>query len=159
MGRLTHTDGSGKARMVDISDKAVTLRKARASARVRMARATREAIEKNALEKGDVLGVARVAGIMAAKQAGTLLPLAHPLPIESADVRFGFEESGLTIRTEVVVRARTGVEMEALTAAAVAALTVYDMAKAIDRRMEITDLHLDFKSGGRSGTFEREKIA
>jgi cyclic pyranopterin phosphate synthase len=113
------------------------------------------AIKENALAKGDVLGVARVAGIMAAKKVDQLIPLAHPLPIEHAGVEFEFEKDALRIRAEVTVEAKTGAEMEALAAAAVAALTVYDMAKSADRGMEITDLHLDRKSGGRSCDFRR----
>ncbi len=155
MTKLSHTDETGKARMVDVGEKDVTLRRATASARVRMSPETIRAIKENALKKGDVLGVARVAGIMAAKKVDQLIPLAHPLPIEYAGVEFAFEKDALLIRAEVTVQAKTGVEMEALTAAAVAALTVYDMAKSADRGMEITDLRLDRKSGGRSGDFRR----
>ena len=155
MTKLSHTDETGKARMVDVGEKDVTLRRATASARVRMSPETIRAIKENALKKGDVLGVARVAGIMAAKKVDQLIPLAHPLPIEYAGVEFELEKDALLIRAEVTVQAKTGVEMEALTAAAVAALTVYDMAKSADRGMEITDLRLDRKSGGRSGDFRR----
>ena len=155
MAKLSHTDEAGKARMVDVGQKKITSRRAVASARVRMSRETLEAIRQNALEKGDVLGVARVAGIMAAKKVDQLIPLAHPLPVEYAGVEFEFEKDALRIRAEVTVQAKTGVEMEALAAAAVAALTVYDMAKSADRGMEITDLRLDRKSGGRSGDFRR----
>ena len=155
MAKLSHTDETGKARMVDVGQKDVTKRRAVASARVRMSPETLEAIQRNRLEKGDVLGVARVAGIMAAKKTDQLIPLAHPLPVEYAGVEFEFEKDALRIRAEVTVQAKTGVEMEALTAAAVAALTVYDMAKSADRGMEITDLRLDRKSGGRSGDSRR----
>ena len=155
VAELTHTDERGKARMVDVGNKEITSRRAVASARVRMSPETLEAIRKNALEKGDVLGVARVAGIMAAKKVDQLIPLAHPLPVEYAGVEFEFEKDALRIRAEVTVQAKTGVEMEALAAAAVAALTVYDMAKSADRGMVITDLRLDRKSGGRSGDFRR----
>lgn len=155
VAKLTHTDERGKARMVDVGNKEITSRRAVASARVRISPETLEAIRKNALEKGDVLGVARVAGIMAAKKVDQLIPLAHPLPVEYAGVEFEFEKDALRIRAEVTVQAKTGVEMEALAAAAVAALTVYDMAKSADRGMVITDLRLDRKSGGRSGDFRR----
>lgn len=155
MANLSHTDETGKARMVDVGGKDVTPRRAAASARVRMSPETLEAIRRNSIAKGDVLGVARVAGILAAKKVDQLIPLAHPLPIEYAGVEFEFEEDALLVRAEVAVEARTGVEMEALAAAAVAALTVYDMAKSADRGMEITDLRLDRKSGGRSGDFRR----
>ena len=113
------------------------------------------AIRENKLKKGDLLGVARIAGIMAAKKVDSLIPLTHPLPIDYANVEFEFQAGALLIKTEVAVAAKTGVEMEALTAASVAALTVYDMAKAIDRTMEITDLRLEAKSGGRSGNYQR----
>lgn len=157
MAKLSHTDEAGKARMVDVGRKEVTSRRAAASARVRMSAETLEAIRKNTIGKGDVLGVARVAGILAAKKVDQLIPLAHPLLVESADVEFAFEKDSLVVRAEVAVEAKTGVEMEALMAVAVAALTVYDMAKSADRRMEITDLRLERKSGGRSGDFRREE--
>ncbi len=155
MSKLTHVDGSGKARMVDVGSKKTTRRRAAASARVLMAGETLEAIRGNQLGKGDVLGVARVAGIMAAKKVDRLIPLAHPLPVEYVGVEFEFEADALVIRSEAVVEAKTGVEMEAMTAAAVAALTVYDMAKAMDRGMEITDVRLESKSGGCSGDYSR----
>jgi len=145
--------------MVDVGPKEVSLRRATASARVRMSGETLEAIRGNALGKGDVLGVSRVAGIMAAKQVDRLIPLAHPIPLEYVGVEFEFEESALLIRTEVSVEAKTGVEMEAMTAAAVTALTVYDMAKAMDRSMEITDVRVETKSGGRSGDYRRRADA
>src|SRR5262249_4854739 len=133
MSDLTHFDESGAARMVDTSAKPETLREAKASALVRMAPATAELIRAGSMAKGDVLGVARLAGIMAAKRTGELIPLCHPLPITSANVDFCFP-AGDTLRIEAVVRVfgRTGVEMEALTAASVAALTVYDMCKSVD---------------------------
>jgi len=159
LSKLTHVDKSGKARMVDVGPKEVSLRRATASARVRMSGETLEAIRGNALGKGDVLGVSRVAGIMAAKQVDRLIPLAHPIPLEYVGVEFEFEESALLIRTEVSVEAKTGVEMEAMTAAAVTALTVYDMAKAMDRSMEITDVRVETKSGGRSGDYRRRADA
>ncbi len=149
--KLSHVDETGKARMVDVGDKEAGRRRATASVRVVMLPETLEAIRSNTLEKGDVLGVARVAGVMAAKRVDQLIPLAHPLPIEYV----GVEENALLIRTEVAVESKTGVEMEALTAAAMAALTVYDMAKAVDRGMEISGLRLESKSGGRSGEYRR----
>ncbi len=157
MSKLTHVNEEGKARMVDIGRKARTRRRARASARVVMSPETIEAIRENKLKKGDVLAVARIAGIMAAKKVDQLIPLTHSLAIEHAGVEFEFEENALVIKTEVAVEGKTGVEMEALVAAAAAALTVYDMAKAMDRGMEITDLRLESKSGGRSGTYKRSK--
>ena len=140
--------------MVDTSDKAETLREARASGLVRMAPATAALIRDRALAKGDVFEVARLAGIMAAKRTGDLIPLCHPLPLTSVRVQFAFEGDDL-LRIEATVRVfgRTGVEMEALTAVTVAALTVYDMCKAVDRVMTVERVRLEEKSGGRSGTF------
>src|SRR4051794_20715539 len=136
MSELTHFDESGAARMVDTSAKAETLREAKASALVRMAPATLALIRSGGLAKGDVLGVARLAGIMAAKRTGELIPLCHPLPIAGATVDFTFVgDDTLRIEASVRIVARTGVEMEALTAASVAALTVYDMCKSVDRVM------------------------
>src|SRR5438128_892755 len=156
MSSLSHFDEHGASRMVDTSEKAETLREARASGRVRMAAATSKLIRDRALAKGDVLEVARLAGIMAAKRTGELIPLCHPLPITGAQVDFTFEGDDL-LRIEATVRVfgRTGVEMEALTAVSVAALTVYDMCKAVDRTMVIERIQLEAKSGGRSGTFQR----
>ena len=157
MGELTHFDDAGASRMVDTSDKPETLRQARASGTVRMAAATAALIRDRALAKGDVFEVARLAGILAAKRTGDLIPLCHPLPITGAQVDFAFESDTL-LRIEATVRVfgRTGVEMEALTAASVAALTVYDMCKAVDRVMTIERVRLEEKSGGRSGTFRRD---
>jgi cyclic pyranopterin phosphate synthase len=153
---LTHFDEHGASRMVDTSAKPETLREARASGLVRMAPATAALIRDRALAKGDVLEVARLAGILAAKRTGDLIPLCHPLPITSAALDFAFVGDGL-LRIEATVRVcgRTGVEMEALTAVSVAALTVYDMCKAVDRVMTIEQVRLEEKSGGRSGTFRR----
>jgi cyclic pyranopterin phosphate synthase len=154
MSEFTHFDESGASRMVDTSAKPETLREAKASALVRMAAATAELIRAGGFSKGDVLGVARLAGIMAAKRTGDLIPLCHPLPITAANVDFSFPaDDMLRIDTTVRVFGRTGVEMEALTAAAVAALTVYDMCKSVDRVMSIERVRLEEKSGGRSGTF------
>jgi cyclic pyranopterin phosphate synthase len=156
MPDLTHFDDQGASRMVDTSAKAETLRHARASGRVRMAPATVALIRDKALSKGDVLEVARLAGIMAAKRTGELIPLCHPLPITSAAVDFSFEGDNLLhIEANVTVFGRTGVEMEALTAVTVAALTVYDMCKAVDRVMTVENVRLEEKSGGRSGHFRR----
>ena len=156
MAELTHFDEHGAARMVDTSTKPETLREARASGLVRMAPATAALISDKGLAKGDVLEVARLAGILAAKRTGELIPLCHPLPITSAQVDFSFPADDL-LRIEATVRVfgRTGVEMEALTAVSVAALTVYDMCKAVDRVMSVERVRLEEKSGGRSGTFRR----
>jgi cyclic pyranopterin phosphate synthase len=157
MTDLSHFDDSGASRMVDTSDKPETQRLARASGRVRMAPATLDRIRDRGLAKGDVLEVARLAGIMAAKQTGALIPLCHPLPITAAAIDFAFEAPDV-LRIEATVRVfgRTGVEMEALTAVSVAALTVYDMCKSIDRAMSIEQIRLEEKSGGKSGTFHRQ---
>lgn len=154
MADLTHFDDQGASRMVDVTAKAETERLARASGCVRMQPATLALIRDRGLAKGDVLEVARLAGIMAAKRTGDLIPLCHPLPITSATIDFQFlGESELRIEAVVRVFGRTGVEMEALTAVAVAALTVYDMCKAVDRSMIIADIHLEEKRGGKSGTY------
>ena len=156
MTELTHFDERGASRMVDTSDKPETLRQARASGLVRMAPATAALIRDKGLAKGDVLEVARLAGIMAAKRTGDLIPLCHPLPITSAQVDFSFPADDL-LRIDATVRVfgRTGVEMEALTAVSVAALTVYDMCKAVDRGMSIHNVELLHKAGGKSGEFRR----
>jgi cyclic pyranopterin phosphate synthase len=157
MAELSHFDDQGASRMVDTSGKPETLREARASGLVRMAPATMTLIRDRGLAKGDVLEVARLAGIMAAKRTGDLIPLCHPLPITSATVDFSFPaEDTLGIEAVVRVFGRTGVEMEALTAVSVAALTVYDMCKAVDRVMTIERIRLEEKSGGRSGAFRRD---
>jgi cyclic pyranopterin phosphate synthase len=156
MADLTHFDASGASRMVDTSAKPETLREARASGRVRMQPATLQLIRDRGLAKGDVLEVARLAGIMAAKRTGDLIPLCHPLPITSAQIDFRFEgDDTLIIEATVRVFGRTGVEMEALTAVSVAALTVYDMVKAVDRGLAIERIRLEEKSGGKSGHFTR----
>lgn len=156
MSELSHFDEHGASRMVDTGAKPETERVARASARVRMAPATLTLIRDKALAKGDVFEVARLAGIMAAKKTAELIPLCHPLPLTAVTVDFATEgNSVLVIAATVKVVARTGVEMEALTAASVAALTVYDMCKAVDRAMTIEQVRLDEKSGGRSGHYVR----
>src|SRR5213080_1343595 len=156
MSELSHFDEHGASRMVDTSAKPETLREARASGWVRMQPATLALIQGRGLAKGDVLEVARLAGIMAAKRTGDLIPLCHPLPITSASVDFAFVADDL-LRIEATVRVfgRTGVEMEALTAVSVAALTVYDMCKAVDRGMSIERIRLEAKSGGKSGEYLR----
>ncbi len=155
-GELTHFDPSGASRMVDVGGKPETERTARARGRVRMQPATAALIRDRGLAKGDVLEVARLAGIMAAKRTGELIPLCHPLPITAVAVDFAWEADDL-LRVEATVRvvARTGVEMEALTAVSVAALTVYDMCKAVDRSMSVEAIRLEEKAGGRSGHYVR----
>lgn len=155
---LAHFDESGASRMVDVGDKAVTDRRARASGRVRMEASTLERIRDRRLSKGDVLEVARLAGIMAAKRTSELVPLCHALPLDSVALSFDFaDERTLSIESNVRTTARTGVEMEALAAVSAAALTVYDMCKSVDRGMVIESIKLEEKSGGRSGHFVREK--
>jgi cyclic pyranopterin phosphate synthase len=156
--RLTHVDDSGAVRMVDVADKAESERIARAEARVRMSAQTIAALERGDTPKGDVLGTARLAGIQAAKRTGDLIPLAHPLALSFADVRTSIDTAQGVVRIEAEARAvgRTGVEMEAMTAASVAALTVYDMVKGLERGVRIEHVELLEKSGGRSGTWHRE---
>jgi len=155
--RLTHLDEHGNARMVDVGAKAVTERTAVARATVRMSPATARAVVAGDAPKGDVLGTARIAGIQAAKRTGELIPLCHPLPLDQVDVEAAIDAGAgtVTLTAEARVTARTGVEMEALTAAGVAALTVYDMVKGIERGVEIASLVLLEKSGGRSGDWRR----
>jgi cyclic pyranopterin phosphate synthase len=157
---FTHFDEGGASRMVDVSAKAETLRTARASGLVRMQPATLARILDRSLAKGDVREVARLAGIMAAKRTGELIPLCHPLGLDAVAVDLAPEgPDALRIEATVTVRGRTGVEMEALTAVTVAALTVYDMCKAVDRGMTIERVRLEEKTGGRSGTYRREPEA
>src|SRR5262245_25050162 len=156
MSELTHFDDHGASRMVDTSQKPETLREARASGLVRMQPATLQLICDRGLSKGDVLEVARLAGIQAAKRTGDLIPLCHPLPITAAAVDFAFTgPDQLHIEATVRIFGRTGVEMEALTAVSVAALTVYDMCKSADKAMVIERIQLESKSGGKSGNFLR----
>ncbi len=156
-GRLSHFDDEGAARMVDVSGKEATRRRAVAAASVWVGADTFRRITDRTLEKGDVLQIARLAGIMAAKRTPELIPLCHPLAISSVDVRFSLceHESRVDIEAEVRVDGRTGVEMEALTAVSVAALTVYDMCKAVDKSMVIGEVRLLRKEGGKSGTYAR----
>jgi cyclic pyranopterin phosphate synthase len=155
---LSHLDQQGQAHMVDVSPKLATVREATAQAVVKMSRATLATIEAGNAPKGDVLGTARIAGIMAAKQTSTLIPLCHPLPIHKAEVRITPDEHlpGYQVLATVKTKAETGVEMEALTAASVAALTLYDMAKALEKSIEIQTVRLLRKTGGKSGDFERD---
>jgi cyclic pyranopterin phosphate synthase len=156
MAGLSHFDEQGASRMVDVSAKPVTARLARASGLVRMEPATLTMILDRRASKGDVLEVARLAGIMAAKRTGDLIPLCHPLGIDSVELSLApADDRTLRIEATVKVEGRTGVEMEALAAVSVAALTVYDMCKAVDRGMEIDAVRLEEKSGGRSGHFRR----
>ena len=155
MTKLSHIDAQGNARMVDVSDKAETSRVATAAGRVVMRPETLALIRSGDVKKGDVLSVARLAGIMGAKRTPELIPLCHPLALNSVDVelRLDPENNAVIIEATAKVTGRTGVEMEALTAVSVAALTIYDMCKAADREMRIGDIHLTYKSGGKSGTY------
>jgi cyclic pyranopterin monophosphate synthase len=157
MEDLTHADSDGQARMVDVTEKAVTSRYARASGAIRMNAETLDAIRRNSLTKGDVLSVARVAGVMAAKRTAELIPLCHSLPLSDVQVDLTLDEHLPGVRCEATARttAQTGVEMEAITAVAISLATVYDMAKAIDRGMCIVDICLQEKSGGRSGSWKQ----
>ena len=154
---LTHFNEQGRARMVDVSEKAQTFRVARAEATVRMAKTTMDKIKEGAIGKGDVLAVAQVAGIMAAKKNSELIPMCHPLLLTKVDISFSIEDTALHILGEVRCHGETGVEMEALTAVSVAALTVYDMCKAVQRDMRIDNVHLLYKEGGKSGVYEAEE--
>lgn len=157
MAKLSHFDREGRARMVDVSAKPMTKRTAIASGRVLMKAQTLRRIVNKEIEKGDVLGVARVAGIMAAKRTGEIIPMCHPLTIDSVEIQFQPDVRGSKVQIETRVKStgKTGVEMEALMATAAAALTIYDMCKAVDRGMIISDIKLIRKSGGKSGTYIR----
>jgi cyclic pyranopterin monophosphate synthase len=159
MGELSHFDDEGASRMVDVSSKDVTNRSARASGLVRMAPSTLALILDRKVAKGDVFAIARIAGIMAAKRTGDLIPLCHPLGIDGVTVDFErVDDSTVKVEASVTVTGRTGVEMEALTAVSVAALTIYDMCKAVDRAIEFDQIRLEAKSGGRSGSYRRSGI-
>lgn len=155
MADMTHLDEQGRAKMVDVGDKSITRRAAIASARVRTNAEVIKMIAKKSLEKGDVLAVARVAGIMAAKKTSELIPLCHPISIESVSVDLTLTTTTVEIQATARTTAKTGLEMEALTAVSVAALTVYDMCKSVDRSMTIEWIRLEQKSGGKSGEFRR----
>ena len=149
MSGLTHLDEEGSARMVDVGAKAVTARQAVAQGRITMSHEAAAAIRAGSVQKGDVLAVARVAGIMAAKKTSDLIPLCHPLPLSKVEIDLALDEAGVT--ATAATTGQTGVEMEALTAVSVTLLTVYDMAKALDKRMVIGDIRLIAKTGGKSG--------
>lgn len=157
MSELTHTDADGRARIVDVGDKAETQRVARAEGTITMSADALSAIEENTLAKGDAISTARIAGIMAAKKTSELIPLCHNIPLTDVGVDVEVERNlpGVRVRAWASSRGRTGVEMEALTAATVALLTLYDMAKSIDRGMEIQGVRLTAKSGGKSGDWSR----
>jgi cyclic pyranopterin monophosphate synthase len=156
MASLTHFDHKGAAHMVDVSEKAVTVRVAVAKGNILMAAETRALIQEGRARKGDVLSVARLAGIMGAKKTPDLIPLCHPLTITKVSVDLSYTDDGLEIEATVKTTGQTGVEMEALTAVNVAALTVYDMVKAVDKTMQINNVRVVFKDGGKSGRFEAE---
>ena len=153
--KLAHLNGRGEARMVDVGQKPVTSRRAAACGFIRMAPGTLRAVRHQGIKKGDVLAVARIAGIQAAKRADELIPLCHTLALTSVEVSFEFRKRGLKILTHAACDGKTGAEMEALTAASVAALTIYDMCKAVDKGLVIGPVYLLEKSGGRSGNYRR----
>ena len=156
MTRLTHLDENGAARMVDVGGKRETARSATAKGKIVMSPAALAAIREGDAPKGDVLAAARIAGIMAGKKTGELIPLCHPLALESIAVEFSFEPDGIGVTAVASLTGRTGVEMEAMTACCVALLTIYDMAKAIDKGMSIGDVRLMEKTGGKSGAWRRD---
>ncbi|WP_027390645.1 cyclic pyranopterin monophosphate synthase MoaC [Chrysiogenes arsenatis] len=152
---LTHFDSQGNAIMVDVSTKDETVRIARATATICAQHNTIDMIRQGTHKKGDVLGVARVAGIMAAKRTADLIPMCHPIPLEGVSVDFDIQDDRVIITTELRTTYKTGIEMEAIVAANIAACTIYDMCKAVDRGMTITDVRLTYKSGGKSGVFQQ----
>ena len=154
-GGLSHVDAKGRVKMVDVGDKAVTDREAIARGSIALSAEARRLIRSGKVKKGDPLQAARLAGIMAAKQTSSLIPLCHPLPLSNVQVELTPTARGYDIEACVRTRAQTGVEMEALTAVAVAALTIYDMVKAVDKAMVIGDIRLEYKAGGRTGTYRR----
>lgn len=157
MTKLTHLDESGAAHMVDVSAKADTIREAVAEGRIIMSAEALAAIREGSAKKGDVLATARIAGIMAAKKTAELIPLCHPLMLSKVTVDFAFEDDGIRATALVRLTGQTGVEMEAMTAVSVALLTIYDMAKALDKAMVIGDIALLTKTGGKSGDWQRQK--
>ena len=158
MSDLSHIDEQGRARMVDVSGKPITVRMARATGSIRMQRETLDAVRANTIAKGDVLGIARVAGIMAAKRTAELIPLCHPIPLTDVSVEITIDDAlpGLRVETTAKTAAQTGVEMEAIVAASVSLITVYDMVKAVDKSMVIGEISLAEKVGGRSGHWQRQ---
>ena len=157
MSEFSHLDEQGRVRMVDVSEKAITVRTARACGRVRMRAATIAALRAGEVAKGNVLAVAKTAGILAAKRTADLIPLCHPLLPEHIDLDFELKPDGVAISSAVKLQGRTGAEMEALTAVAIAGLTIYDMCKALDKDMVIGEIRLLEKTGGRSGPYRREE--
>ena len=155
MTQLSHVDDEGRVRMVDTGNKEITTRRAVASARVLMSRETVLALREHRTPKGDPLEAARLAGIMAAKKTADLIPLCHPLPLTHVDIRANLEETGVSLEAEVSTNAQTGVEMEALTAVSIAALTIYDMCKALEKGIVVSDVRLESKTGGKSGDYVR----
>ncbi|MCP3889188.1 MAG: cyclic pyranopterin monophosphate synthase MoaC [Desulfobulbaceae bacterium] len=157
---FTHFDDQGNARMVDVGEKTPTVRVADAAGWIKMSRPAFENVKSGTMSKGDVLGIARVAGILAAKKVDSLIPLCHPLLISKVNIEFSFrdEDNSIDIYATVGISGKTGVEMEALTAVSVAALTIYDMCKAVDKGMVIGDIRLLKKTGGKSGTYVREEV-
>ena len=155
MTKLSHVDEHGRVRMVDTGTKEITSRRAIASARVLMSNETVSALREHRTPKGDPLEAARLAGIMAAKRTSDLIPLCHPLPLTHVDIHATVQDDGVSLEAEVSTNAQTGVEMEALTAVSVAALTIYDMCKALEKGMTITDVRLERKTGGKSGDYQR----
>jgi cyclic pyranopterin phosphate synthase len=156
--RLTHVDDRGRVRMVDVGEKATTTREAIARGAIAMSAEARRLVRRGEVKKGDPLQASRLAGIMAAKRTSELIPLCHPLPLSSIDVELTATRAGYTIEARVRTNAQTGVEMEALTAVAVAALTIYDMVKAVDKAMVIGDIYLVEKTGGKSGPYRRRPV-
>lgn len=159
MTKLTHLDEQGAARMVDVGGKAETARSAIAAGRIRMQTSTLAAVRDGSGPKGDVLAAARIAGIMAAKKTGELIPLCHPLALDSVTVDFTFEDSAISVSARASLTGKTGVEMEALTAASIALLTIYDMAKALEKGMVIEHVRLISKTGGKSGDWQAPDTA
>ena len=157
MDKLTHVDSLGKAKMVDIGEKSRTSREARASGFIRLGPTALRLVRENKIAKGDVLNTASIAGIQAAKRTSDLIPLTHPIPLDFVDIETEIMKTGIKIVCRVRTEANTGAEMEAMTGAAAAALTIYDMVKAADKSARITSLQLDFKSGGKSGVYRRKK--
>ncbi len=161
MNKLSHINEKGEARMVDVTAKEETLRYARATGRIRVGEEVLRVVEEGSAAKGDVLGTARIAGIMAAKKTPELIPLCHPLLLTKVSVDFQVcpDSKEILCTCEVRISGKTGVEMEALTGVSVALLTIYDMCKAVDKTMEISDIRLEEKSGGKSGTFTRDSLS
>jgi cyclic pyranopterin phosphate synthase len=157
MSRLTHLDDKGAARMVDVGGKAETARSATATGRIRMSEEALAAVREGSGPKGDVLAAARIAGIMAAKKTGELIPLCHPLALDAVSLDFAFEDNAIRATARASLTGRTGVEMEAMTAACIALLTIYDMAKALDKAMVIEEVRLLEKTGGKSGDWRAPK--